>query len=207
MYTKCLIDCLTADVISNLCKSDCAREYQENLAQCPCQPGCPNGCPCPVYECPATTTHSSTTTIAPSPLADVLVLFSYGKPTITNSGGKFDTDFHFKMGEGTEVYKSCSFTWRGEHYVVGGENIRTQVSKIIGCELTKIGSLEFEHRWGACTNVDDQHIYLCFPNKADDYKKCRKSTSPTGQYQETSRSTYEHPWTRIANNRRKFIYL
>ena len=157
--------------------------------------------------CPTSTTTSLTTsTVAPPPLTDVLVLHSYGKPLITNSDGRFDTDLMFKMGEETEAYRSCSFTWRGEHYVVGGESKRTHVSKIIDCELKKIGSLQFEHNWGACTNVADQHIYLCFSNNLIDYKKCRKSTSPTGQYKETKTSSYEHPWTRIANNGRKVLF-
>ena len=63
-YRHCVIMCQPHD---QLCISDCTRAYDDNIYQCPCQPGCLNGCPCPEYECvlsttdPATTTEPSTT--------------------------------------------------------------------------------------------------------------------------------------------------
>ena len=98
---------------------------------CPCQSGCPDGCPCPDYVCPST-----------SP--DILILNTFSSsnlPRLTNSNGKDDSDIDFIMGENTQVERSCSLTWRGEHYVFGGSSKEKQVSKIIGCELKSIGKL------------------------------------------------------------------
>ena len=49
----------------------------------------------------------------------------------------------------------------------------------------------------------DHFIYLCFHDKSYDDKKCRKSTSPTGQYDEISQTTHDHGETRIASSLRK----
>ena len=55
-YTECIVKCGEGDVE---CLSSCLREYDENLKTCPCQLGCPSGCPCPNYECPTTTRNSN----------------------------------------------------------------------------------------------------------------------------------------------------
>ena len=66
-YEQCLVDCSQDDFA---CSSQCSREYAENVENCPCevsfedfmkplynynlylsQIGCPDGCPCPDYNC------------------------------------------------------------------------------------------------------------------------------------------------------------
>ena len=44
IYDKC-ISCPPADF-------ECARDYKQGIDGCPCQSGCPNGCPCPEYQFP-----------------------------------------------------------------------------------------------------------------------------------------------------------
>ena len=117
---------------------------------------------------------------------------------ITNASGRNDRNFYFLMRENTQVYYSCSITWRNEHFVFGGYNEKKQISQIIGCELKRVGSLAFDHYYGACTTVSDSLIYLCFNDAPDDYKKCRVATSPLGQFEETNASTNDHRYTRIA---------
>ena len=46
-YFNCIIGC-SGD---NSCMSECTRVYNEQLIDCPCHANCPNGCPCPNYEC------------------------------------------------------------------------------------------------------------------------------------------------------------
>ena len=72
------------------------------------------------------TTSAPTTafTTAPSSTTDVLILKSYDVPVLTNANGKDDRDIDFIMGENTDVFYSCSLTWRGEHYVFGGYNYK-----------------------------------------------------------------------------------
>ena len=137
----------------------------------------------------------------------MLVLYTFfpdgrNVPIITNAAGRQDTDFEFVFGEGTEVKYSCSMTWQNELYIFGGgkQNIRgkRQISKLIGCQLTRIGELEFDHYWGACANVADAKLYLCFNWESGDLNKCRVATSPTGVFEEVNQSNYNHCQTRIA---------
>ena len=81
-------------------------------------------------------------TTAPSVCMDVLILNTCSPsnlPMITNADGKQETLLSFTMGANTQVDRSCSMTWKGEHYVFGGDDERRQVSKIVGCELRNIG--------------------------------------------------------------------
>ena len=169
--------------------------------KCPCQSGCPDGCPCPEYVCPITTTTMTTTTTVASPRTDMLILNTYSTlnvPVISNASGRDDRNFYFLMGENTQVYHSCSLTWRNEHFVFGGSSQKRQISQIVGCELKRVGSLAFDHYFGACTTVGNSLIYLCFNYESGDYKKCRMATSPMGQFEEINPSTDDHEYTRIA---------
>ena len=49
-YMGCLQSCTAGDVH---CLSVCGVNFNNNLHECPCNDGCPEGCPCPVYECGA----------------------------------------------------------------------------------------------------------------------------------------------------------
>ena len=128
-------------------------------------------------------------------------------PIITNGQGFEDHDFTFEFETDTQVYRSCSVTWRNEHFIFGGNTKTTQISQIIDCKLKRIGNLDFSHKYGACANVDDQRIYLCFNNKAGDYKKCRFSKSPIGEFKETLSSAFDHRETRIAASKGKLINI
>ena len=59
VYWKCVYDCGHND---NLCYAACNREYDQSIENCPCKSECPNGCPCPDYECPQTTPEVTTAT-------------------------------------------------------------------------------------------------------------------------------------------------
>ena len=126
-----------------------------------------------------------------------MVLNTYGSNTavITNGAGKVEyptLDFMFLYGEGTEAHKSCSMTWRGRFFIFGGETEKNQISVLNGCKLERIGDLQFEHYYGACSNVNDQ-VYLCFNvGSSSDLKKCRVASSPTGNYSEIAESNVNH---------------
>ena len=53
LFEECFLGCQNQD-----CLLGCKSIYESNLNQCPCQPGCPDGCPCPRYNCPETTRPS-----------------------------------------------------------------------------------------------------------------------------------------------------
>ena len=49
-YFKCLSACTPGDVH---CVSMCGVDFNANLDECPCNDGCPTGCPCDGYDCGA----------------------------------------------------------------------------------------------------------------------------------------------------------
>ena len=82
VYKKCMTDCDQNDA---LCYATCNREYGENIEKCPCKSDCPNGCPCPEYDCSeteplttTTTTLTMSTSTAGQSNSTVLVLNSNG---------------------------------------------------------------------------------------------------------------------------------
>ena len=125
---------------------------------------------------------------------------------ITNASGREDRNFYFVFEDQTQVYYSCTLTWKNELFVFGGSPKKTQVSKIVGCRLEPVGELLFDHYYGGCANVDNYKIYLCFnspSNSNPEIKKCRVTFSPTGNYEEISESSHTHHSTRIAASERK----
>ena len=74
-----------------------------------------------------------------------------------------------------------------------------QISKLSGCRLDRIGTLDFDHYSGACTGVSDTRIYLCFNSDlSSDWKKCRYAKNPLDTFTEAPCSVYDHTQTSIA---------
>ena len=75
-----------------------------------------------------------------SPRTSVLILNTYSSyiAVITDDNGKEEyagVDFRFTFGRNTDVYKSCSVTWRGQLFIFGGRHETKQISKVNGCKL------------------------------------------------------------------------
>ena len=103
-------------------------------------------------------------------------------PILMQPNGRFlSADFDFKMGEGTEVYQSCSAILNGEMLVFGGtsefafrqviistlsckNDFSFKISKVIGCELTRIGNLNIDFKIGTCGkfNFPEERVMMCF---------------------------------------------
>jgi len=181
-FYTCLFRCEPGDAV---CPQDCNREYADSIRNCPGQSGCPDGCPCPNYECKTNET--------------ILILNTYSgwdeAPVLTNSQGLADYDFNFNFNEGTEAYKGCGLTFQGKHYYFGGHDYLRQISIIDGCGLKRIGDLHFDFYFGSCTATEDS-IYLCFHNKDD--KRCYRSSDALGDFEEVPESTYNHRHIQIA---------
>ena len=178
------------------CLGDCASEYQENLEKCPCQSGCPNGCPCPNYQCDVA---------PPEHKSEVLVLNTYKPehiPILTNANGRVDRNFFFLYGEKTEVFQSCGLTWRNQFYLFGGTNEKRQVSKLSSCKLERVGELDFDLDKGGCANLNDEKIYLCF-GLEQNTKKCRYATDPLEKFSLIEQTSHSHSNTRIAASKSK----
>ena len=101
---------------------------------------------------------------------------------------------------------SCSLSWRNQFFVFGGFSQKRQISQLVGCELSRVGTLDFDHYYGGCTNVADDRMYLCFNiGDSNDYKKCRVASDPMGSFTEVSKSAFEHRYTRVASSNSKFL--
>ena len=118
-------------------------------------------------------------------------------PLITDVNERIDTrSFWFKIGDKTEVYRSCSVTFQGRSYVYGGYTEQTQLSMVDECALKRIATLPFAFKYGACTSTPDQ-VFLCF-ELGSDHKTCRTGQSATGPFVEIEKSLYDHLYIRIA---------
>ena len=167
----------------------------QQVNNCPCSAGCPNGCPCPVYECPLTS-------------ISVLVLNtykSYNVPVLTDINGNVQT-INFEVENDVHVDRSCGVQFKGDFYVYGSYlGDKRQIAKVTNCSLKRIGTLPFTHFIGACAATKDQ-VFLCFDYNGDK-KTCRAANEPTGKFNRIAKSTHKHSETRIAANDGKLLYL
>ena len=186
IYVSCVSNCQESDAV---CIASCARDYDASIKTCPCEEGCLDGCPCPTYQCPALKNKP------------ILVLSTYAQeslPIIINQ----DTDnFYFEFEQRTEAYGSCSVTWQNKHFIFGGDKDKRQISQVNGCQLERVGTLKFGHTRGACANVLNKTVYLCFDWNST--KKCLKSDHPLGDFEPTENSQYRHGYTRVASSQSK----
>ena len=118
---------------------------------------------------------------------------------------------------GTDVERACSFTFKDEHYVIGGMTQKNQISKITGRKLDRIGTLDFYLVLGTCTTVNNNLVYLCFCSFTstfcgwDGTKECRFALRPEdfqkdGNYT-TILSLSTHKQTSIAASNCKCIEM
>ena len=127
------------------------------------------------------------------------------KKTLSNSGqsntprligetGELSTAFDFQDFQ--SVFESCGVTHENNFFIYGGryENKR-QVLQLTDCSLSNIGSIPFDHWYGACDSTNGT-IVLCFD--VNDNKQCRHATTPLGEWRDMALSTYNHQGTQIA---------
>ena len=80
----------------------------------------------------------------------------------------------------------------------GGSNEKRQISEVTSCGLTRIGTLEFDLWYGACANMNDEKVFLCFDLQNDEGKLCRASRDSLGSFTKLGESRFDHYKTRIA---------
>ena len=73
---------------------------------------------------------------------------------------------------------------------------KQQISKLVGCDLRRIGSLSFDiGQYQSCATGNGK-IFVCFGSSQQDL--CYRSTDPLGQFTSIGRSSYGHYDTNIA---------
>ena len=161
--------------------------------------GCPNGCPCPNYQCRV--------------LPAVLILSTShveNKPIITDLDGNVN-EISFSIQDGVEVQSSCSITFRGQFFIYGGQNRKNQVARVEDCSLKDTGfKLPFEMDAGGCTVTTRDQVYLCFGeadqsnNTTGARQMCHKSNNPMTNFTQVTNSSYPHGYTQIAASESKY---
>ena len=137
----------------------------------------------------------------------ILVLNSEGewKPAmLLNSEGEQEKLACFERDDTTEAFYSCSINWKNQLFIFGGNKERQQISRLTGHKLEQVGSLDFDHRAGACSVMANKLIYLCFNLDSNDSKRCRRSTDPLEQFSDVALSTYDHRSTPTSSSDSKF---
>ena len=97
----------------------------------------------------------------------------------------------------SEVFYSCSIVLRNSLFIFGGSTnvTQNQVSKLNGCRIQRIGSLDFTLHAGTCA-VAKQKIFLCFD--IDHAKMCHVGLEPLGNFTRIKNSNFGHSMSRIA---------
>ena len=135
-----------------------------------------------------------------------MVLSRYGnkwKPAmLVNSAGDQQELGCFEKAVKTDAYQSCSLTWNNKLFIFGGAYERKQISRLDGYKLNRIGSLFFDHQYGACSQMNNKYIFLCFSSK--DTTTCRRSTSPLESFVKIASSTYSHRGISVSASESKF---
>ena len=143
----------------------------------------------------------------------ILVMSTYNKmktSLLVNAKGQSNVNMTIGSRDGpkgTEVFMSCSVTFRNRFYIFGGMEQHQQISEVTQCELRRIGTLDFRLWGGTCSNVDNREIYLCFSkdyNSIDGTKQCRSAVDPLGYFTEIALSKYNHLDCRTAASPSKF---
>ena len=173
---------------------ECRKGLCDKNANCANEPG-NFSCSCSIGYAPVDAVSCTNKTvvlvlITPSPSG------SYKPPLLVDAEGRSDSDIVMSFGTGTEVFNSCSVSFRNKFYVFGGRDETRQISEVAQCQLRRVGTLDFDHYFAACTNVDNREIYLCFDY--NDEKQCRSSVDPLGNFTEIAASTYDHRHARTA---------
>ena len=154
-----------------------------------------------------TTTHLTNTTTATTPTQAMLILCkspssicTAGEQHLISTVGELSTSIDFNRAE---VLFSCAVTHGNKFYIYGAEIHKRQVIQLVDCGLKSIGTLPFDHYYGACgsqaLSYSGAHvdlILLCFDYT--DVKQCRYATEPLGPWNVMTESTWHHQETSIA---------
>ena len=118
---------------------------------------------------------------------------------IINSKGYYNPNVCFNFKD-AGVKQSCFLTFRNEVFVFGGSKdfhrAKYQLSQLFDHEIRRIGELPFEFNFGACANVSNRRIYLCFnrglKDKKEDQKTCHFAKDPRGNFTQMAKSNSSH---------------
>ncbi|CAG5114057.1 Oidioi.mRNA.OKI2018_I69.chr2.g8137.t1.cds [Oikopleura dioica] len=159
MLNGCLSNCYSYD-----CSEICTQEFLENTKNCPCNPGCPQGCPfCPDYNCEIDDGFLAMT-----------YFYSFSAPL---EGNVERTQINYPIGNPLYITGSGYAYLQDTFYIFGGEYDRYMISKLDGYFYKIFFATEIKngesHYYSNSVAVlsDDSKVLLCFTSDID-YKSC-----------------------------------
>ena len=117
---------------------------------------------------------------------------------IINSAGEQKELSCFERGARTEAFYSCSINWKNQFHLFGGLRDKRQISRLNGYRLERIGTLDFDHKWGACSVMANKLIFLCFSFESGNSKRCWWSIGPLGTFTEITPANHDHRGTQTS---------
>ena len=111
----------------------------------------------------------------------------------------------FEREGATEASGSCSINWQNELFIFGGAVEKRQITKLSGQKLKRVGELDFDLKFGACSVMGNE-LFLCFNYVPADTRRCRRSTGPLDQFSEVALSTHGHRFIQISCSDSKFLF-
>ena len=114
---------------------------------------------------------------------------------LINSEGEQQELACFERDDDTEAHYSCSINWKNQFHVFGGSSKPRQISRLSGYRLVRIGTLDFDHRSGACSVMANHFIFLCFSRATRNQRRCWRSTGPLDNkwpFEKISMSNHGH---------------
>ena len=141
------------------------------------------------------------------------VLLLNGKNAVLRSLDGQIYDFDYSVDDDSYARGHCSITFKNENFILGwvlnvedksyfflyrsgSGTYKQQISKLVGCDLRRIGSLSFDIGTSQSCATGNGKIFVCFGSSQKDM--CYRSTDPLGQFTSIGRSSYVHFDTNIA---------
>ena len=87
------------------------------------------GCPCGI-DCPAGCLDNCSSRYCERSFLVLNTALPKSTPLLMADTGEVNLNLNFKLGERTEVFRSCSVNFKGEMLIFGGDRQRQQVSEL-----------------------------------------------------------------------------
>ena len=126
---------------------------------------------------------------------------------LINVQGRQDKAICFTIDQNVEFGGHCSLTWRNSFFIFGAlrEGFVRQIGQLKGTRLTRVGTLEFDHKTGTCGRMGTDIIFLCFhwlqnhlAQNPLEGNMCRIAFDPLGKFEQIQESTHWHKEANIA---------